>query len=251
MLNFKLKINLPKIMTNIENLVTVVTFYSEKYVPPIQPGASVFFDSTELKAGENKITSEKLETLRKHPDFNFWVNQGAILVTQHGVGGDEPINIVVTPIPDPTPEPEPEPKPETTPEDTVQTLTLNLSGSKGFTITITPITSPEITPTPEGTLTPNPTPTPEVTPTPTPTTEEAKAERADQVYKEARQLGIVTTYQTADQVESAPEFTLTREAVSSEAPTENLLNEADRPVSGVPVTGVTDRINPIPAAKRR
>jgi hypothetical protein len=226
--NIKNRVN----MTN--TLTTTITFYPEKYTPAMQPGSSINFDSIVLKSGENKVSTETLEALKKHPDFTFWTNQGAFVTVQEGVAGDEPMTFIVSPTPIPEAEIPKTETPETPETDAkpipvVQTLTLNISGEQAFRVLIAPVslTTPAPIVIPESKITP------------------------DMIIAEGRRLGILPQETTAPQVESTPEFTLSVEGISVAAPTDAVLAEGDRPVSEVPTAGVTDRINPIPPAKRR
>lgn len=209
-------------MTN--TLTTTITFYPEKYTPAMQPGSNINFDSIVLKSGENKVSDETLEALKKHPDFTFWTNQGAIVTVQQGVAGDEPMEIIVTPTPIPEAEPEekPEEKPETDakPIPTVQALTLNISGEQAFRVTVVPLSvnAPAPIIIPESEIT------------------------SEMIIAEGRRLGILPQETTAPQVESAFEFTVAVEGVLGEALTDTVLAEGDRPVSGVSVTVERDHL---------
>lgn len=224
-------------MTN--TLTTTITFYPEKYIPAMQQGSVVNFDSIVLKSGENRVSIETLEALKKHPDFAFWTNQGALLTVQEGVAGDEPMTIIVVPPPTPTPEPEPTPTPEPVPTPTpdpepeptptpepmptpiVQEFKLNLLGGQGYTITVQPLTAPETLPIP----------TPEPIPTPDPILDQIEFDRA--AIARVRELGLLPTEQTATAFDTDPEITVHQESVLSEAQTDTLLAPEDRPVSGV------------------
>jgi len=218
-----------------DTLTTTITFYPEKYIPPIQQGGSINFDAIVLKSGENKVSTETLETLKKHPDFTFWTNQGALVTTQHGVAGDDPMTLIVSPTPIPEAE-IPKDTPGETPEidakpiPTVQTLTLNISGDKAqaFKVTITPVnvTTPAAILIPESQIT------------------------SDMIIAEGRRLGILPQEKTAPQVESTPEFTVAVEGLPSEALEDNLLESGDRPVSAVPTNDEKDNLRNA-AVKRR
>ena len=57
-----------------------LTFYPDKLRPPLNPQASFRMDSLELQAGENSLSSDEFELLKKHPDFEFFVRNGILLV---------------------------------------------------------------------------------------------------------------------------------------------------------------------------
>jgi len=69
-------------MNSSQTLITVVTFYPEKYVPPISPNMPIKLDNIELKPGENEVSDNDFKELEKHPDFIFWLRQGAFVLTR-------------------------------------------------------------------------------------------------------------------------------------------------------------------------
>lgn len=67
-------------MDSSQTSVRVVTFFPEKYVPPISSTMPIKLDNFELQPGENEVTENDFKQLEKHPDFIFWLRQGAFVV---------------------------------------------------------------------------------------------------------------------------------------------------------------------------
>jgi hypothetical protein len=136
-------------MNNPKSL-TKIHFFPDKYVPALKQGSTIHLDNIEVKSGENVFSDEELQRLQQHPDFIFWLRQGAFLVTNESIGDALAIEHLPEPVPTPTPEPVPTPTPEPVP---------------------TPTPEPVPTPTPEPVPTPTPEPVPTLTPEPVPTPE--------------------------------------------------------------------------------
>lgn len=62
---------------------TVVIFYPDKSIPPQRGNATLSFDSVELRAGVNSLSSDQLQLLQQHPDFARFQNLKAIELVVH------------------------------------------------------------------------------------------------------------------------------------------------------------------------
>ena len=125
-------------MNNPKSL-TKVHFYPDKYVPALKPGSIIHLDNIEVKSGENVFSDEELERLQQHPDFIFWLRQGAFLVTNESIGDALALDRLPEPVPTPTPEPvpTPTPTPENMPNPEVETTQITVT--PGLKVLVIPI----------------------------------------------------------------------------------------------------------------